>query len=265
MPFAYNLGAIPDTKDGQDYIYRAPELAAAIAIAEYNLPSGIDNRRQFGPVFNQKQFSSCVGMAVTKSMEYYSWKVTGRSVNLSPGWAYMNARKYDSFPGEAYDGSTMRGGLKAANQIGICEWIQYPFIGDEGPLVYPKEAERSAMAFRVERYARIDSLVEAKHALHKWGVILVTVNVHPGWQNPTDEGIIPYTATTKALDQYHATAIGGYGDEQGAFLLCNSWGNEWGDDGWAWYKYDDFSANVIDIWVPIVVIAKGALYDGARN
>ncbi len=40
----------------------------------------------------------------------------------------------------------------------------------------------------------------------------------------------------------HAQCVVGYDDKKygGAFLLMNSWGSQWGNNGFAWIRYDDF-------------------------
>lgn len=44
----------------------------------------------------------------------------------------------------------------------------------------------------------------------------------------------------------HAMCVVGYDDDKygGAFLIMNSWGTRWGNQGLIWVKYDDFAANV---------------------
>lgn len=44
----------------------------------------------------------------------------------------------------------------------------------------------------------------------------------------------------------HAMCVVGYDDDKygGAFLIMNSWGTRWGNQGMIWVKYDDFAANV---------------------
>lgn len=38
----------------------------------------------------------------------------------------------------------------------------------------------------------------------------------------------------------HAMVVTGYDDRKGAFRLMNSWGQNWGDKGFIWIKYNDF-------------------------
>lgn len=45
-------------------------------------------------------------------------------------------------------------------------------------------------------------------------------------------------------DGGHALCVVGYNDYKfgGAFRIVNSWGSDWGDNGYMWVKYDDFKA-----------------------
>lgn len=45
---------------------------------------------------------------------------------------------------------------------------------------------------------------------------------------------------------YHAMCVVGYDDNKygGAFQIMNSWGAEWGENGFCWVKYDDFVRTV---------------------
>ena len=49
----------------------------------------------------------------------------------------------------------------------------------------------------------------------------------------------------------HAMCIVGYDDYKygGAFLIVNSWGKDYGDDGYIWIKYGDFKSNVKEAYI----------------
>jgi len=46
-------------------------------------------------------------------------------------------------------------------------------------------------------------------------------------------------------ENYHSMVIIGYNDLYRAFKLANSWGNNWGYDGYCWISYDYFNKDVI--------------------
>ncbi len=53
---------------------------------------------------------------------------------------------------------------------------------------------------------------------------------------------------------YHAMCVVGYDDEKfgGAFLVMNSWGTDWGKDGYTWMKYDDYGRYIRWAYEPYV-------------
>lgn len=46
----------------------------------------------------------------------------------------------------------------------------------------------------------------------------------------------------------HAVSIVGYDDSKQAWLIRNSWGEEWGEKGFAWVAYDDSSGVASETW-----------------
>lgn len=62
------------------------------------------------------------------------------------------------------------------------------------------------------------------------------------------------TKQKNTSEGYHAMCVVGYDDNMhgGAFQVMNSWGADWGDEGFFWAKYDDF-ARTVDQAYEIVV------------
>jgi len=50
------------------------------------------------------------------------------------------------------------------------------------------------------------------------------------YEHPPSEG--------ESIEGYHAVVLVGYNDEKNALELRNSWGEDWGEDGYAWMSYD---------------------------
>jgi len=51
----------------------------------------------------------------------------------------------------------------------------------------------------------------------------------------------PDAGNSTHLNYGHAMVVIGYDDGKQAFEIMNSWGKEWGQDGYMWIKYDDFA------------------------
>ncbi|MGQ7846029.1 hypothetical protein ACUNV4_16220 [Granulosicoccus sp. 3-233] len=106
-------------------------------------------------------------------------------------------------------------------------------------------------------YFRLRPVLNHFHAaLNEVGAILVTVQIHGGWNAPlkiSAKGRIDSTShDSRGL---HAVVIIGYNNE--GFLVLNSWGTQWGGyeiegksvAGVALWSYEDWSRNIVDAWV----------------
>jgi cathepsin L len=47
----------------------------------------------------------------------------------------------------------------------------------------------------------------------------------------------------------HAVLLIGWDDEKQAWLIKNSWGEQWGEKGFAWIKYGSNNIGVFAAWV----------------
>ena len=52
-------------------------------------------------------------------------------------------------------------------------------------------------------------------------------------------------ATPKNQLYPHAMVVVGYNDIKKSFELMNSWGDQWGNKGFIWVKYDDFAKHCV--------------------
>lgn len=96
---------------------------------------------------------------------------------------------------------------------------------------------------------RADSsnITSVKYALTNYHAVVLSMHMpesfkyvaHDGLFRPSEDERNRNTVTTP-----HALTIVGFDDELygGAFRMVNSWGTEWGDDGFCWISYEDFNA-----------------------
>ncbi len=76
-------------------------------------------------------------------------------------------------------------------------------------------------------------------------MLFATSNVHQGWTEPGDRRLD--RVFRRRMLGAHAFAIVGY-DRRGLWIQ-NSWGDEWGYEGFACISYDDWLQNATDVWV----------------
>lgn len=212
------------------------------------------------PRLNQQRTNACTGFALATCIEIL-FQRAGRTTEIpvSPFMLYDMARRYDEFPGPVDDdtGSSLRGALKGWFKHGACASDLWPTLPMPAPNPRNPKADWWLDAARrpLGAYYRLDtrSVTDMHVALNDVGVLYASAVCHPGW----DEGlgapsgrrggwVIPYR-NANPTDGGHAFAIVGY-DARG-FLILNSWGNEWGDQGLGILTYDDWLDHAMDCWV----------------
>lgn len=248
----------PDTMDFRDKMYEATliEVPKRIALEDY--------RKVKVPILDQGAEGACTGFGLATVTNYLLRKrkeVKGKD-SVSPRMLYEMAKRYDEWPGEKYDGSSARGAMKGWHKHGVCNeslWIYDP----KKPDAKLTEARIADAANRpLGAYFRVNhkDLVAMHAALAEVGILYATATVHAGWEAVSADGVIPLR---DEILGGHAFAIVAF-DERG-FWIQNSWGPDWGHQGFALVSYQDWLGNGTDIWVarlgaPVMLeaAAKGA-------
>ncbi len=99
------------------------------------------------------------------------------------------------------------------------------------------------------------SVQEIKNALVAHGPIVATVRVTPAFQSYVG-GVFDERANEPIN---HAVTIMGWDDARSAFHVLNSWGPEWGEDGYIWIKYGSNRIGSYGAWGEPAGAAKPAM------
>ena len=112
--------------------------------------------------------------------------------------------------------------------------------------VYIKASEH-----RISDYYRIfnedDNMVRkveaVKQSLANGSPVVTGMYASPSFENVRDEFWQPRENLDREVHPGHALVVVGYDDTKftGAFEVLNSWGMDWGNDGYMWIRYKDFA------------------------
>lgn len=239
---ARRLDARPDTLDFRDLMYvpTLVEVPTHIPLGDYQ-DVGV-------PVLDQGSEGACTGYGLATVCNYLllQRRVVPDPVPVSARMLYHLAKRYDEWPGEAYDGSSARGAMKGWHKHGVCPEELYPSAGRDRGLELTDRRTSEARRRPLGAYYRVNhkDVVAMHSAIAEVGILYATATVHAGWDEVGEDGTVPLS---DRILGGHAFAIVAYDDE--GFWIQNSWGIDWGQGGFARVSYDDWLRNGTDVWV----------------
>jgi C1A family cysteine protease len=271
----FGTGWLPPMPDLRDYSADEPAIKAMAkklgihATAEKPIPDKMDLRKWCSPIENQLTIGSCSAHAGTAMVEYFQKRANGTYIPSSRLFLYKTTRNLMQVTGDT--GAWLRSVMGALALCGVAPEKFWPYKIED----YDKEPP----AFL---YAIADNYEALKYFCHdatksKIGPDAVLASVKKylaagipsmfgiwGFNsiNNTDvKGGIPYPCPGESAQWGHAIATVGYDDTKkikntqcgaettGALLIRNSWGKEWGEDGYGWLPYEYvLNKLAIDFW-----------------
>jgi hypothetical protein len=240
------LDARADTLDFRDRMFEPSliEVPTEISLDSY--------RRIEVPILDQGQEGACTGFGLATVIHYLlrTRQIFPDKSDVSPRMLYNMARRYDQWPGANYSGSSARGAMKGWHKHGVCSsqyWVYDSKRDKQDKKLFCSRYEE-ALRRPLGAYLRVNhkDIIAMHSAISEVKILYATSAVHEGWDDVDKDGLI-YWSESNELTGGHAFAIVAY-DENG-FWIQNSWGTDWGREGFAQISYDDWLANGTDVWV----------------
>jgi hypothetical protein len=238
------LSYFPSPYDPRDYIYT--NLIGAVA----DEPAvAIDYRPNLPPVFDQEQRGSCVACAAIWTIKAYQEIIEGEYPNdgLSAAFLYSLCKQNDGMPSE--EGTQPKTAMKLLQKYGVCPENIMPYSKlTELPIPQVPQISSKALdagvVFRIETYAQLCSsydfnrgqvLNAMRQALKKEGPFMIALLVCENFE-PDENNFLPLPEGS--FRGGHAVGIVGDLPSRGCLILRNSWGADWGDNGYAYLPYE---------------------------
>lgn len=207
--------------------------------------------KQFVPeIRDQGGYGTCVGWAsayygrtILEARKRNSTNIRGITDNAySPVFTYLTANVDDdyncqggAFIPKALDGMVNKGVPLFKNFSVMCETS------------VPDSIIQQALANRIKDYSRLFGALETndikiesvKRALINGNPAVIGFRVENSFYSAKPV----FEPDSLGIVGGHAMCVIGYDDEKygGSFEIVNSWGKNWGNDGFIWVRYEDFA------------------------
>jgi C1A family cysteine protease len=248
------LNVVPSRETERDWQLEQADAAGLLAAAPA-VPKSKDLRETWWKVGDQGTTGSCVGWATADALLRWHFTKTGRlkqTEALSKRFIWMASKETDEFESSPSTfienaGTSLKAALDVARKFGAVKETVLPFSG----ALYPGKPEtfyalaaqmkiRSYFNLSLDRGGSIDSW---RRWLATSGPILTRLDVDRTWDDASDNAgnLDEYQPSTRRGG--HAVALVGFTPDR--FVVRNSWGTGWGDNGFGYaslaYAQDAFT------------------------
>jgi C1A family cysteine protease/uncharacterized tellurite resistance protein B-like protein len=246
------MGFLINRADGSSrkvsgYRYAAPRpgtkmWTGAAASAQTRLPRRVDLREYLTEVENQEDTNSCAANAVAGAYEYLVKRHLGEEAyDVSRLFIYYNGRAVDGCEHED-EGSVIGSLIESLKEHGACSEETWPFDEDLVNEQPNDEAYQEASQFLIEDTALVPTQLDAwKSALAEGYPIIFGISLFRSFDKHRKPGLVPLPSPRESSRESHgghAMLAVGYSDQDRVFIVRNSWGTDWGDEGYCYIPYD---------------------------
>ena len=256
----FSQGIKFDKEKYESFLAYKPQISQGYA--EGNLPAKISYRAFCPPVLSQGQVSTCVGWATSYGLLSTQQNVLMGESNIQkkkvrvmdPNFVYALIRDYSD--GWCQNGTNMGDAMEVLMNYGSKPLQTPPWLSCNSSYAFDKFALAIASIYTINNfYALIDTsdLVNTlKHTLINKKPIAVGMNVTESFATGS---AIQYgkwsPSSSEKIQGGHAMCVIGYDDTKygGSFELMNSYGTQFGDNGFVWISYTDMKKYMQEAYI----------------
>lgn len=227
----FNNTTVKSPEDNRDWILES------LVNYKDKLPKTVDYRPMLRAIRNQGSLGTCAAQTAACIKEYQEYKDVQFDSYFSPMFIYNNRVNQNT------EGMYGRDVMTILSKKGVCpeSYLSYGTI--RKPEQIEPESYDIAANFKIKGYARVNTIRGVKAALFLYGPCYISFPTY----NSGVEMWIPKHKDQKPTGG-HAMTVVGY--TKNSFIIRNSWGRDWGDNGYCYYSFDDFGAHW-EIWTMV--------------
>lgn len=238
-------GWLPDRPDQRDKYY------AAIAAPPKKMPSSVDLRPTCSNVEDQGQLGSCTANALAGNLEFLEQQSGKPATDLSRLFIYYNERTIEGTINEDA-GAMIRDGIKSLANLGVCTEKIWPYVITKYAAKPSAACFKQGLQHQITSYHRVVTLQEMRMCLAEGYPFVFGFTVYESFESPAvaKTGVLNMPKPKEKTLGGHAVMAAGYDDATKRFLIRNSWGTNWGMQGYFTMPYDYLNNRNLsdDLW-----------------
>lgn len=232
---------VREAVDARDYKY---------VLSSTRTLSTVDLRKYCTSVENQGNLGSCTGQAIASAIELLN-KRNNKVTDISRLFIYYFERmllgtiNYDS-------GAYIRDGIKSVNKYGAPLERLWPYLINKFRQKPNSNALNDALRRKVTRYERVADHAGCIDALNNGYPVVIGFDVYPSFLKINKTGMMVYPDKKKErCIGGHAVLLVGYDSTAQHYIVRNSWGTSWGDNGYFYmpFRVIQDSTMSADFWI----------------
>lgn len=232
----------PAVSDSRDFSYKQENL---------EVRQEVDLREFDSPIGDQKQIGSCSAHAIASAYEnLVKQKYPEYYTELSRLYQYYHTRYIENNVALDTGAVDLRNAMKSLQKYCICAdsfwpYNVYRFNVQPLPPAYSDAPQRTIVS-----YASLKNNQDLITSLNDNNPVVIGFEVFSGFDElDSSDPVVKMPGPMDFTLGGHSVCLVGYSIPENKFLAKNSFGQDWGDNGYFWMPFGYASAYVFDSWV----------------
>lgn len=204
------------------------------------LPPIVDLRSEMPPVYNQGTLGSCTANALGAAFQFEEIKKKRPDFIPSRLFIYYNEREVEGTI-NVDSGAMIRTGIKTMVKEGVCPEDNWKYDIRKFKLKPPAPCYKIALDNQVLEYQRISphTIYGVKECLADGYPVVFGFMIYSSMmtQKVAKTGYVPIPKRNDKPMGGHAVMAVGYDDSKECLIVRNSWGSQWGINGYFYLPY----------------------------
>jgi C1A family cysteine protease len=236
-----NFNIKPSLPDIRDYIYKNDSTEV--------LKESVDLREWDTIVESQDSLGSCSANAITNAYELCVNRMYPKYfTHLSRLFVYYNTRVEHGIV-EEDEGMFLRDGMKSLTKFGVCAESLWPYDIEKFTEQPTEECYEDAEKRKILKYQKLTSVYYIAQVLNNNKPVVFGMTIYDSFMNLNERiSTVNFPSRKENSLGGHAMCMVGYDLEKRLFLAKNSFGPDWGDNGYCWIPFDYIRQEGYDVW-----------------